>query len=101
MTDAVRAIARDNPNLQGVINIVDFNATVSGQRILDDGKLWALIEIMSRHRLGLNDQARATGSCGYATSSSKFASCQIAQIAGSAVRSPRVRICSRRTAHRK
>jgi type I restriction enzyme M protein len=55
VTDAVRAIARENPSLQGVIDIVDFNATVSGQRILDDGKLWALIEIISRHRLGLND----------------------------------------------
>jgi type I restriction enzyme M protein len=55
VTDAVRAIARENPALQGVIDIVDFNATVSGQRILDDGKLWALIEIISRHRLGLND----------------------------------------------
>jgi type I restriction enzyme M protein len=55
VTDAVRAIARENPSLQGVIDIVDFNATVSGQRILDGGKLWALIEIVSRHRLGLND----------------------------------------------
>lgn len=55
VTDAVRAIARENPALQGVIDIVDFNATVSGQRILDDGKLWSLIEIISRHRLGLND----------------------------------------------
>lgn len=55
VTDAMRAIARENPSLQGVIDIVDFNATVSGQRILDDGKLWALIEIISRHRLGLED----------------------------------------------
>jgi len=55
VTDAVRSIARENPSLQGVIDIVDFNATVSGQRILDDGKLWALIEIVSRHRLGLAD----------------------------------------------
>ncbi len=55
VTDAARAIARENPALQGVIDIVDFNATVSGQRILDDGKLWALIEIISRQRLGLAD----------------------------------------------
>ena len=55
VTDAARAIARENPSLQGVIDIVDFNATVSGQRILDDGKLWALIEIISRQRLGLAD----------------------------------------------
>jgi type I restriction enzyme M protein len=51
----MRAITRENPSLQGVIDIVDFNATVSGQRILDDGKLWVLIEIISRHRLGLDD----------------------------------------------
>jgi len=55
VTDAARAIARENPALQGVIDIVDFNATVSGQRILDDGKLWSLIEIISRQRLGLAD----------------------------------------------
>jgi len=55
LTDAIRAIAKENPKLQGVIDIVDFNATVSGQRIIDDGKLSALIEIISRHRIGLKD----------------------------------------------
>lgn len=55
LTDAIRAIAKENPKLQGVIDIVDFNATVSGQRIIDDGKLSNLIEIISRHRLGLKD----------------------------------------------
>ncbi len=55
LTDAIRAIAKENPKLQGVINIVDFNATVSGQRIIDDGKLSNIIEIISRHRLGLKD----------------------------------------------
>lgn len=55
LTDATRAIAKENPKLQGVIDIVDFNATVSGQRIVDDGKLSALIEIISRHRIGLKD----------------------------------------------
>ena len=55
LTDAICAIAKENPKLQGVVNIVDFNATVSGQRIIDDGKLSNLIEIISRHRLGLKD----------------------------------------------
>jgi len=55
LTDAIRAIAKENPKLQGVIDIVDFNATVSGQRIIDDGKLSNIIEIISRHRLGLKD----------------------------------------------
>ena len=31
LTDAVRAIAREKPNLQGVIDILDFNATAAGQ----------------------------------------------------------------------
>lgn len=55
LTDAIRAIAKENPKLRGVIDIVDFNATVSGQRIIDDGKLSNMIEIISRHRLGLKD----------------------------------------------
>lgn len=55
LTDAARAIAKENPSLQGVIDIVDFNATVSGQRIIEDGKLSKLIEIISKHRLGLKD----------------------------------------------
>jgi type I restriction enzyme M protein len=55
LTGIVRRIAKTNPALQGVIDIVDFNATISGQRIIDDGRLSALIEILSRHRLGLKD----------------------------------------------
>lgn len=55
LTDVVRAIAKANPHLQGVIDIVDFNATVSGQRIVEDTRLSTLIEILSRHRLGLAD----------------------------------------------
>jgi type I restriction system adenine methylase (hsdM) len=55
LTDAVREVAKENPKLEGVINIVDFNASVSGQRIIDDSRLKELINILSRHRLGLND----------------------------------------------
>jgi type I restriction enzyme M protein len=55
LTDAVRAIARENPKLQGVIDIVDFNATTAGQRVISDEKLKALIDILGRHRLGLKD----------------------------------------------
>lgn len=55
LTEVVRAVAKANPPLQGVIDIVDFNATVSGQRIIEDGRLSTLIEILSRHRLGLDD----------------------------------------------
>ena len=55
LTEAMRATAKANLGLQGVIDIVDFNATVSGQRIIDDGKLGSLIEIISKQRLGLSD----------------------------------------------
>jgi type I restriction enzyme M protein len=55
LTKALREIAKENPKLQGVIDIVDFNATVSGQRIIPDTKLSKLIEVISRHRLGLED----------------------------------------------
>jgi len=55
LTDAVRDIARDNPSLQGVIDMVDFNATAAGQRIISDEHLSNLIEVLSKHRLGLHD----------------------------------------------
>ncbi|MDP8929966.1 MAG: type I restriction-modification system subunit M [Actinomycetota bacterium] len=55
LTDAVRAAARENPRLQGVIDVVDFNATTAGQRIVDDARLAQLVQVLSRHRLGLLD----------------------------------------------
>jgi len=57
LTDTMRLIAKENTKLQGVIDIVDFNASVSGERILPDAKLSVLIEILGRkeYRLGLKD----------------------------------------------
>ena len=55
LTNAVRAISRLNPNLLGVIDMVDFNATAAGQRIISEDKLKALIDVLGRHRLGIND----------------------------------------------
>ena len=55
LTEAMREIAKENPKLKGVIDIVDFNATAAGQRILDDDNLARLMEILNRHRLGLRD----------------------------------------------
>jgi len=55
LTDAVKAVARENPRLQGVIDLVDFNATAAGQRIVSDEYLAALVDVLSRHRLGLRD----------------------------------------------
>jgi type I restriction enzyme M protein len=55
LTDALRAIARNNPKLQGVVDVVDFNATTAGQRIVDDQRLATLVQVLSKYRLGLND----------------------------------------------
>jgi len=55
LTDSVRSLARENPKLQGVIDIVDFNATAAGQRVITDDKIKALIDTLNKHRLGLKD----------------------------------------------
>lgn len=55
LTDAVRAVARENPKLQGVIDSIDYNVTAAGQRTLSDEQLRALVQVLSRHRLGLRD----------------------------------------------
>ncbi|HOC20899.1 MAG TPA: class I SAM-dependent DNA methyltransferase [Anaerolineae bacterium] len=55
LTSAVRAVARENPKLSGVIDLKDFNETAAGQRILDDDRLRALIQRLSQYRLGLQD----------------------------------------------
>lgn len=55
LTDAVKAVARENPDLQGVVDVQDFNATAAGQPIVDEGRLAKLVQILSRYRLGLND----------------------------------------------
>jgi type I restriction enzyme M protein len=55
LTDAVRAVARQNARLQGVIDTVDFNATTAGQPIVDNDRLAALVKTLGQHRLGLRD----------------------------------------------
>ena len=55
LTDAVRAISRENPKFQGVVDMVDFNATAAGQRIISDDKLRTLTDVLGRYRLGLRD----------------------------------------------
>jgi len=57
LTNATLSIARANPKLQGVVDIVDFNATTAGQRIISDEKLKSLVNVLSdpRYRLGLDD----------------------------------------------
>ncbi len=55
VSDAMREVARFNPKLDGVLNVKDFNERQSGQRTLDDDRLVALIEVVTRHRLGLKN----------------------------------------------
>jgi len=53
----VRAIVKANPSLSGVIDIVDYNETRSGEREVSDAALSGVIEALSdpRYRLGLYD----------------------------------------------
>lgn len=55
LTDIVKKLARENPKLIGAIDIVDFNATTSGERIISDNSLIVLIGVHSKYRLGIND----------------------------------------------
>ena len=55
LTDILRAIAKENPSLQGIIDRIDFNATTHGQRDIDDDRLSKLIEKIAEKRLGLKD----------------------------------------------
>ncbi|MEW6326415.1 MAG: N-6 DNA methylase [Thermodesulfobacteriota bacterium] len=57
LTMTVRAIAKANPSLTGVIDIVDYNETRSGEREISDKALSGVIETLSdpRYRLGLYD----------------------------------------------
>jgi len=55
VTEAMREVAKLNPDLQGVLDVKDYNERQSGQRALDDDRLATLIEVISRHRLGLKN----------------------------------------------
>jgi type I restriction enzyme M protein len=55
LTDAVRSAARENPPLHDVIDVVDFNATSSGQRIVSDDHLRSLIQALGRQPLGTHE----------------------------------------------
>jgi type I restriction enzyme M protein len=53
LTDVMRAVSRENPQLSGVIDVTDFNATAAGERMISDDYLYALVQVLRRHRLGL------------------------------------------------
>ena len=57
LTTTVRAIVKASPSLGGVIDIVDFNETRTGEREISDQALRGVIEALSdpRYRLGLHD----------------------------------------------
>jgi len=55
ITEAMRAIAKENPELSGVIDVVDFNETTGGERILSDEVLYNVARILNRMRLGIKD----------------------------------------------
>ncbi len=57
LTTAVRAVARHNPSLSGVVDLVDFAAERNGERDVNPARLAAVVETFSdsRHRLGLAD----------------------------------------------
>jgi type I restriction enzyme M protein len=57
LTKAVRAVVRHNPNLSGVIDVVDFAAERNGERDINPAKLRGVVETLSdpRYRLGLAD----------------------------------------------
>jgi type I restriction enzyme M protein len=55
VTTAMREVAKLNPDLRGIFDVqqLDYNARQAGQRVLGDEQLAKLIEVLSRHRLGL------------------------------------------------
>jgi len=59
LTEALRKIARENPELQGVIDIIDFNETrySHGERIrvISDDTLSKLLEIFNEYTIGLDE----------------------------------------------
>lgn len=57
LTKAIRAVVKQNPDLDGTINVVDFAAERNGERDVNPAKLREVVETFSdpRYRLGLAD----------------------------------------------
>ena len=57
LTKSVRAVVRHNPDLAGVIDVVDFASERNGERDINPSKLRGVVETFSdpRYRLGLAD----------------------------------------------
>jgi type I restriction enzyme M protein len=55
LTDVLHDIAKEHPELDGIINRIDYNDTTHGVREIEDDRLSMLIEEISKKRLGLDD----------------------------------------------
>lgn len=57
LTKAVRAVVKQNPELSGVIDVVDFAAERNGERDINPAKLRGVVETFTdpRYRLGIAD----------------------------------------------
>lgn len=55
LTTAMRDLARENPKLQGVVDLQDFNEATGGVRTISDTSLRGLLNILDKRRLGLKD----------------------------------------------
>ena len=57
LTRAVRAVVKHNPDLSGVLDVVDFAAERNGERDINPAKLRGVVETFSdpRYRIGLAD----------------------------------------------
>ncbi|MFA5061681.1 MAG: N-6 DNA methylase [Patescibacteria group bacterium] len=57
LTTTIRAVVKHNPELAGVIDIVDYNETRNGEREISDAALKGVVETFSdpRYRLGLHN----------------------------------------------
>jgi type I restriction enzyme M protein len=55
LTSAMRDLARENPRLQGVVDLIDYNESTGGTRTITDSSLRKLLDILNRKRLGLKD----------------------------------------------
>lgn len=55
VTTAMRGVAQLNPDLQGVLDVTDYNECKSGQRTLDEDRLSYVLKVLTEHRLGLRN----------------------------------------------
>ena len=55
LTTIMRDLARENPRLQGVVDLQDFNEATGGMRTISDASLRKLLEILNSKGLGLKD----------------------------------------------